>query len=104
MGQQRHETPDDGLPAWQEWMSHPPGYTRMSGRIPPTSRYGRRPTKAGYVLVVLGVLSLLTPVPRSDAPNLWALAGMPTVGGVLVSMLGWRLAHPYRSGKRQRGR
>ncbi len=93
MRKQRHTVQDDSLQAWQEWMSHPPEALRVSGRIPPTSRHGRRPTKAGYVLVVLGslilafalgivVLSFLTPVQRVDAPGILTVAGMPAVAGV----------------------
>src|SRR3712207_4172139 len=84
---------DQDLAAWQEWTSHNPGYWMSSGRIPPVSRYGRRPTRAGYVLVVVGVLTLLAGLVQIAvalaAPGArsitWVLLGMSPL--LIIGML-----------------
>jgi hypothetical protein len=81
MRKQRPNQPDDSLAAWQEWMRHTPGSWRSSGRVPPTGRAGRRPTRAGYALVALGA-----------ALALWSVAGLAlTVGRGLVQRIPTRL-------------
>ena len=106
MRKQPPNHPDDSLAAWQEWMSHTPGYWRSSGRIPPTGRYGRRPTPtasgciaAGSLLLVvlgIGLLGVLATLLHVNAVVLIALVGLAAAGGAVVLGVGRRGGQPSR--------
>jgi hypothetical protein len=115
MRKQHHRAPDDSLAAWQEWMSHTPGYWRSSGRVPPTGRYGRRPTTtdpgcitAGSLLLValgIGLLGVLATLLHVNAVVLIALVGLAAAGGAGALGAGRRGGQPNRSpAKRRRHR
>ncbi len=113
MSKQRRNKHDNSLEDWQEWTSHNPGYWRASGRIPPTGHFGRRPTKAGYAFIVLGMLRLgvalailvldfLTVPHPPDTSSRFSVAGIPAIFGAILVLYGWRVAHPVRTRTRRR--
>lgn len=112
MRKPRPNQPDDSLEAWQEWMSHTPGFWRSSGRLPPTGRSGRRPTTtdpgciaAGSLLLVvlaIGLLGVLATLLHVNAVVLIALMGLAAAGGAVALGVGQRGGQPRRSSAKRR--